>query len=239
MNDATPNIRPGDLAKERAGDLIRTANTWLKDLPAGLTSAEQAARCQTFIEQVDAEIKRIAVEAQEQAAPHRTAINTIKLFYEPLSLALHHCKNLLAPMRKSWLDREQKRLETEQRAREAEATRLMQEATKLQDIATRRPTVESKIAAEQAAKAAATAVRAASVQAARAQLRGLYSTRAASVKILWRAELTDELQAYLYYQDNPAVGALLTKLGSAEAPAAHREKREIPGFRLVEKEVAA
>jgi hypothetical protein len=56
---------------------------------------------------------------------------------------------------------------------------------------------------------------------------------------VWRAEITDQLQLYLYYVDHPDVIAVLQRLANAEAPAAQREGRKIPGAQLVSKEIAA
>jgi len=99
--------------------------------------------------------------------------------------------------------------------------------------------VQNKVQATLLAATAAAAAEEAAKPVARSQVRGDLSYRARSLKVLWRAEIEDVFLTLIYFQDRPEVRDLLTRLACAEAPAAHRDGKEIPGCRLYPIEAAA
>jgi hypothetical protein len=70
----------------------------------------------------------------------------------------------------------------------------------------------------------------------RPAVRGSYSSRARSLRVLWRAEVDDVVLAFAQYLDHPKVKEVLTELASADARAG---AREIPGCRVLSREIAA
>jgi hypothetical protein len=70
----------------------------------------------------------------------------------------------------------------------------------------------------------------------RSAVRGRYSRRARSLRTTWYAEVDDVVLAFAQYQDHPKVREILTELASADARAG---LREIPGCRVLSREVAA
>ena len=230
------NIRPLDLARERVDALTAVANEWLAKVPE-IMDEPTAKRADDFLTQIQAELKKLGVAEKAEKNPLRNRIAEIGLAYAPLTFALNTVKNLLSPKIAAWLRRKQVALEAEKVKQREEAARLAREAAAM--VATRQQTVEQTIHAQEMAEAAEEAAKRAAAPVERAQVRGDYSGRARSVRTLWRAEIIDQLLVYVYYAEHPDVIETLQRLVNAEAPAAHKEKREIPGCRFIAKEIAA
>lgn len=232
------NARPIDVARERVESLIEKANDWIARVPE-ITNEDIARRADDFLNQIQAELKKLAAEEKAEKKPHRDRIAEIGAVYSPLSNLLEVAKGLIGRKVKAWLDRKQISLDAEKKLQQEQAILLARKAEKATRIYATRPTVEKAAAAQAAHAAAVNAMAEAEQPVARAQIRGDYSQRARSIRVLWRAEIEDWRQVHLYYLDHPDLRETLQRLANAEAPSAHRERREIPGCRLIEKEITA
>jgi hypothetical protein len=227
---------PLDLIRERVEELCAATNDWNARV-AEINDEDTARRCDDFLNQLTAELKKLADQEKTEKAPHRKEIERIGLAYGGLRLVLETAKAMIQPKMRDWLNRKRERLTAEKKARqEAEAERLAREA----EIAAAKagPTVESQVRAQQAQERADEAAALATEPIQRAQVRGQYSPRARSLRVSWAAEVIDIVRCFARYQDHPDVLAVLTKLASAEARATHGQI-QLPGCRLVEKEIAA
>ncbi len=234
------NIRSIDLIQERVEALARAANNWAKQVQE-IADEETARRADDYLSQLTAELKRVEEERKAEKQPHIEAGKAIDLAYGPLKLVLEVAKSLIAPKVTSWLRRKRQAEEAEKRRQQEEAERLQREAeaAAAKAAAGQGDIVQNKVQATLLAATAAAAAEEAAKPVARSQVRGDLSYRARSLKVLWRAEIEDVFLTLIYFQDRPEVRDLLTRLACAEAPAAHRDGKEIPGCRLYPIEAAA
>jgi hypothetical protein len=228
-------VSPLDLIRERVEELCAATNDWNARV-AEISDEHTAQRCDDFLNQLTAELKKLAEQEKAEKAPHQHEIKRIGLAYGGLRLVLETAKAMIQPKLRDWLNRKRERLAAEKARQKAEAARLAREA----EIAAAKagPTVESQVRAQEARRRAEEAAALADDPVSRAQVRGQYSPRARSLRVSWAAEVTDIVRCFIRYQDHPDVLAVLTKLASAEARATHGQV-ELPGCRLIQREVAA
>ncbi len=76
------NARPIDLARERVEELAQAGKKWaaVKEI----TDAEIARRLDDYINQLNAEAKRLKTEATGEKAPHKAAMDEVTAAYRPL-----------------------------------------------------------------------------------------------------------------------------------------------------------
>jgi hypothetical protein len=234
------NIRERDLDRERVDELTAAANAWLNNVKE-IGDEETAKRADGFLNQLTAEINRLDAERLAATKPLRDEVVAINNSYKPLTTKLERAKFLIEPLMRGWLKLVAARAEAEKRRQREEATRLAREAEAAQKRAAQGggDVVGKVVAATELAAQAAAAAKEAEQPVERAQVRGEFSARARSIRTIWRAEVDDLLMAFLYYQERVEVRELLTRLASAEASAARKEGREIPGCRIISQEVAA
>jgi hypothetical protein len=231
--------RPFDLIQERVDQLVTTANAWLKQVPE-IKDEAQAKRADDFLAQLTKEVTRLKVEKATEKEPHLKANKEIDARYGAMETLTVTAKRLIEPLARKWLQKKQAEIDAEHARKQEEAARKAREAQQAEEAARgSTPTVEAAAHAERAREEAEAARRLAATPPPRAQVRGSYSARARSVRTIWRAEVEDLLFAFSHYHDRPEVRECLTKLASADAAAAAREGREIPGCRLVKSEIAS
>jgi len=224
---------PLDLIRERVlEEIIPACNEW-NAIPE-IRDEEQAGRCDDILSKLTAELNLLAENEQSEKKPHRDAIAAIRGTYDPLRAMLMTAENLISAKMRAWLKRKRIALAAEHLQQRVEADRLAREAAEA--AANAGTSVQSYVLTQQAEKLAEKAARLAARPEARAQVRGQYSSRARSLRTFWAAEVDDVLLAFVFFQDHPDVREVLTKLASAEARAG---ARDIPGCRVIEREVAA
>lgn len=226
---------PLDLIRERVlEEILPACNEW--NAVSEIADEEQARRCDDILSKLTAELKLLATNERAEKKPLRDAIDKIGERYGDLRLMLATAKGLIEPKAEKWLQRKRDEIRAEKARQQAEADRLAREAFKANANAVPGSSVEKVVAARRLQEQADDASRLAAQPEARAQVRGQYSERARSLRKFLSAEVDDVLLCLIYFQDHPDVRELLTKLASAEARAG---ARDIPGCRVIEREVAA
>lgn len=227
----------------RNAKLVEAADIWLKALeqPVGdgkpplrkITTEDQAAKAQDFIEQIRKEWKACDDARKAENKPHDDAIKANNEAFRPLLSALEVIANLLKPLQSAWLQ-EVERRQNEERirlAREAEQKRKDAEAAAVK--AAQATSVQDVIKADRAQREAEQAAAAARVaQKAKPQVHGDYSTRAASLKTYWSAKITDYDKALQHYGKTDKVRDLIQSLADTDARSLH-EALQVPGVEPV------
>lgn len=236
------NFPPEPTPFERWAELVDNANLWAKNVPK-ITSAEQAGRCQAFVDQLRLTTTDIEAAEKAERAPHDLAIIAIRAVYRPplelLGIALDKMKALA----KDWLDREKARLAHEAAERKRLAAEAEAEALRLRQEAARGgATVEAEAAARHAEEEA-DALRADALKPAeRPAIRGEFSAKAMSMRTYWSAVITDEKLALRHFAKHPAIRAAaleaILKLETKHAKLVKDAAQAPPGVRFVKTETA-
>jgi hypothetical protein len=225
----------------RADELVSNCNRWLKERPV-ITDDDMAGAAQDFMGQLRR--LRDALEAQhkERREPLDLALAALRIqFRQPLELigiALNKMGALLTP----FLQAKEARLKAEAERRQREADEAQQAAERALDKAMQTGTVEDELALQRAAETAEDAAKLAGRRPARAQVRGDYSPRAASLTTYWSAEIVDEAKALEHFKDSKEVhdAALvaITKIGNRMARHFKDAKHSPPGLVFKQRTVA-
>lgn len=246
MDDLPPrdhNQPPEPVPALRWAELVDNCNVWSTNVTK-IGSAEQAGRCQAFVDQLRLETEAVQGAWDQEREPHDLALVALRAKYRPplelLGIALDKMKALA----KDWLDREKARLAHEAAERKRLAAEAEAEALRLRQEAARGgATVQAEAAAREAEQEAETARALALKPVERAQIRGEFSPRAMSVRVTWSAVITDEKLALKHFARHPAIrtAALeaIVKLESAHARKVKDETQAPPGVAFKRDERAA
>ena len=237
------NQPPEPTPVERGAELVANCNRWSAEVPK-IANAEQAGRAQAFIDQLRLETEAVEGAWKKEREPFDLALVALRAKYRPplelLGIALDKMK-LLA---KDWLDREKARIaheaaERKRLAAEAEAAALKAR----QDAARAGATVEAEAAARKAEEDAEALRTVALKPGPRAQIRGEFGPRAMSLRVNWRAVITDEKLALKHFAKHPAIRAAaveaIVKLETKHAKLVKDPTLAPPGVRFDKDEKAA
>jgi hypothetical protein len=237
------NQPPEPTPIERGAELVANCNRWSAEVPK-ISDAEQAGRAQAFVDQLRLTTADVEAEWKKEREPFDQEIVLLRVKYRDPLLMLGIALDKMKALTTDWLDREKARIsrETAERKRlaaEAEvAARLARE-----QAARSGATVEAEAAALQA-EDEAEALRAAALKpVARPQIRGEFSPRAMSLRVSWRAVITDEQKALKHFAKHPAIrAAALAAIVELESKHARKVKdaaQAPPGVRFDKEEKAA
>jgi hypothetical protein len=241
MNAAGPGHNLGPM--ERADDLILNADKWIKERPE-ITDDEQAGACQLAIDQLLAVKADLEQARDTERKPHDDAIAAITVRFRDKLMMVGIAVVRLREIAGAWLSKKRERIAAEAVERQRLADEAKRKANEAITTAVTTPSVGADFEAQRATEAAQTAEVAALKPAARAQVRGEYSSKAMSLHAYWHAEVIEgrESEALRSYAKNPAVRAVaLKKAKQLAGELARREKREDaapPGFRFFKTEKA-
>lgn len=245
MDTALPprdHNNPPDPLIVEADDRIDTANKWLVERKE-ITDADMADKAAFFISQVDATFK--ALDSQRMDEKRVFLADQDKKYKTPLSL-LELAKEKLVVLRRTWLKKEQDRVDAER----ATAQKRIDDARKVAEEAQARADKEAakkkggdvlrtEIAAQEAKDAIVSAVEAAAAVPERAQIKGTYTTKAVGLRDYWSAEITDFSAAFKFYntKGNPkkdrlalAIKAAIDKFADEDAKAIKDITKPPPGI---------
>lgn len=221
-----------DTVKGRVEKIAEVGNRWLTERPE-ITDADMAGKCTDFIAQVNAALKDVEAARRAEKKPHEDAAKAVDARFRPLGDLLGKIKEMLQPRLTAWLRKEQDRIaaekaEAERKAREAqqEAERKAREA----EEAAQKPGADAlgaAIAAEEAKKRAAEEAKSAATPI-RAQAKGDYGTRAASLRTYYSAQIVDVMKALRAFKDHPDVVAALQKAANEAAREAKGDLSKAP-----------
>jgi hypothetical protein len=236
------NQPPEPTPIERGAELVAAANRWTAEVPK-IADAEQAGRAQAFIDQLRLETAAVEAAQKAERKPHDEAIVSIRAKYrqplELLGIALDRMKWLAG----GWLDREKARLEREATERRQQAAEAETAARRAREIAAEvGATVEAEAAARKA-EDEAEALRAEALKPTeRAAIKGELSARAMSMRVTWRAVITDETKALRHFAKHPVVrrAALdaIVRAASEQARVVKDASKAPPGVRFEKDERA-
>ncbi len=227
MDTQTPGIghnAPPDLLIVEAGERVDVANRWLTERKE-IGDAETADKASFFVTQIDATHKALDGQRLEEGRVFKAAQDA--KYGKPLSL-LVLAKTSLVNMRREWLKKEDARLAEERRVAEAKieaarkeaeeaAARALKEANKKNGDPLR-----AQIDAEEAAAKVRLAEVAAEQKAGeKAQIKGVYTTKAVGLREIWGAEIVDFAAAFKTYKKRPevvnAIKEAMEKVAKADA----------------------
>ncbi len=218
---------------DEANERIDVANRWITERPQ-IEDAEQADKAGGFKKQLSETKKALDAARREEKAPHDLAAKEVDAKFKPVIDLVDRALAAITAKLTAYLQAEQRKADEERRQREAEAKRKIDEAAAAQRKAeeeARRAggdALRAQAAADAAGKAAADAVRAAS-EPARATVKGDFTTRAMSLRTIWRARIVDEKAALKHYAKHPAVrAAALEKIRELAEAEARTRKGEHP-----------
>ena len=247
MSDDLPprnhNQPPEPTPVERGAELVANCNRWSAEVPK-ISDAEQAGRAQAFVDQLRAQTADVEAELKKEREPFDIEIAMLRTKYHQPLMLLGIALDRMKALASDWLDREKARIareatERRQRAAEAEAA-----ASAAREAAARSgATVEAEAAAREA-EDEADALRAAALKPVeRPQIRGEFSPRAMSLRVNWRAVITDEQKALKHFAKHPAIRAAalaaIVKLESEHARKVKDATLAPPGVRFDKEEKAA
>lgn len=225
---------------------IDNANRWLTERPDWEKwDSETADKANFFVGQIQATFDALDGQRLQEGRDFKKKQDG--KYKTPLDL-LALAKTKLADLRRKWLKREEDRVLEEKRKAEAAAEKARQEA----EAARLRAEEEAKkkggdpLRAEQAAREAeqkaADAAESAGALPERAQIKGAYSTRAAGLRDVWSAEITDISLAFKHYnkKGHPAKATLeaairdaVFDIANAEAKRVKDESAAPPGIKFI------
>lgn len=228
-----------EVIKGRVDTLVAVANRWATERPA-ITDEDMAAKCSDFLDQVAAELKAAEERRVAEKKPHLDAAAAVDQLWNPLKAPLELIKRLLNPRLTVWLDAKRKRIEDERRQREAEAAEALRKADEAQRQAEATQqqggdVIGTMLAADEAQRQADKAGKLADQAAgSRAQVKGVYGTRAKSLRTYWGFEVTDpkKVPRKFLVVDTAAINAAIR---AADDP----EKLAIPGIEIKSRQQAA
>jgi regulator of protease activity HflC (stomatin/prohibitin superfamily) len=234
------NQPPEPMPAERWAELVDNANVWAKNV-ATIKSAEQAGRCQAFVDQLRLETEAVEGAWNKEREPYDLALVVLRAKYRPplelLGIALDKMKALA----KDWLDREKARLAHEAAERKRLAAEAEAEALRLRQEAARGgATVQAEAAARQAEQEAEAARALALKPVERPAIKGEFSAKAMSMRTYWSAVITDEKLALKHFAKHPAIRSAaleaIVKLETAHAKKVKDAAQAPPGVRFEKEE---
>lgn len=243
---ASDNQPPDPLApvKARVDALIKNTNLWLKTTErqaAGEPVRREIATVEeaTKLEDAFVQLRKMfgdtgTLEKDRKAInkPHKDAIAANDSAFRPLMTAGQAMLTLLGGLRTGWLKKEQERLAAEALAASRKAEEERQRAEDARRAAEAANTVEEIIIAAEAEETAAEATAVADAAlAAKPQVRGEHTTRAASLRTFYSAEITDYAKALSHYAGESKVRDVVQELANRDARS-EKDALNVPGVKL-------
>lgn len=239
-----PSPTPLERLLDEANARIDAANRWLTERPE-IVDDEMADKAGGFKKQVsdvrkDLDGMRLAENRAFEAAQKEKYGSVLDL--------LRRAHDMIGAKLTAYLQEKQRKADELRRQQEAEARRKQQEAAEAQRRAEESQrqagadALRAQQAAENARKAAEAATQAAA-QPVRAAVKGDYTTRAVTLRTIWRARVTDAKAALKHYGKHPVVqkAALEAALQLANEEAKLRKDASMapPGFEFYPEQKAA
>lgn len=227
---------PLDPSRNRVNDLVEAANKWLKAVPE-IKDEPTAKACDDFLDQIKKEISALDVDRKAINKPHDIAIAANNDAFRPLTTLLSKVKEMLTPLKTGWLKREQDRLAAERKRAEESALQKMREAEELARKAA--TSIEAAVAADTAAAEAEKALAASKrADAAKATVKGDYTSRSSGLRTYWSAKLENYADAVAHYANRQEVREVIQRLADADARE-HKTAMNVPGVVAVSDQRAA
>lgn len=235
----TPEGRDWKAFKERTDTLTATGNMWITERPE-ITDDDMSGKLADYLEQCRKELKALEETRRGFKKPHEDAAKLVDARFSPLAIVLKKIGDLLKPRQTKYLQDKQRRIEEERRAKEAAALKAIEEeeAAKKAASSGQGDVIGNAVAAEEAATRATRLMAEADAAPKRAAAKGDYSTRAMSLRTVWKARVADIDEAFSHFKKSPEVMELLTRLACAEARATKGEQL-IPGCQVYPEQAAA
>lgn len=233
-----------ETVKARIGKIAEVGNKWVTERPE-ITDAEMAGKCTDFMAQVNAALKDAEAARRAEKKPHEDAAKAVDVKFRALGATLEKIKELLQPRLTTWLRKEQDRIAAERRQAEDAARKAREEAEaaqRLAEDAAKKPgadVIGAAVAAEDAKKRAEEAAKLGATPM-RAQAKGDFSSRAASLRTYHSAKIVDVMKALRAFKDDAGVLAALQKAADAAARDARGDQSKAPsGVEFVSDQRAA
>lgn len=218
--------------KARIDELLPVAEKWAAERPE-ITDDETATKCDAFLGQIEAELKAAEKARVDEKEPHLSAGRAVDTKYKPLAMTLEAAKALLKPRLAKYLKGKQAKLDHERMEAQIAAERLAEDAAIAAREAEKGASIAAVIAAQELAAQAEQAAAVVEATPTRAAVKSAYSSRARSLRTVWKAQVTNISAAMLNYRAHPEMTELLERLASAEARSG---VRTLPGFKIFPEE---
>lgn len=229
-----PEPTPFEIFEARVAELQATGNRWATERPE-ITDDDMAATARDYQAQVTAEEKAAEALRRGINKPLEEQVKANNARFATPMATLAACKTMIGQRLAAYLQKVRQLQDEERRRKEAEALKARQEADRLAREAAggKGDVIGAQVRADEARAASDAAFKAAD-QAARAApvVRGQFATKAASLRTLWKFEITDPAlvpREWLTVDES--------KIGQAVRRSAN-PVREIPGVRIWDEQIA-